>query len=148
MRKMLVPCLILLALLVAGVALMSRADLAPASMSNTLARTAQDSTLVGYYFEGSTLLLTNWQCFSDADSLVTQDLTGIEVALRVGVTSTNVPYTGNVYNAQTGYFGATITVPSITTAPSVSVQVTLTDTNSLVTFVYPLYYLLRREILD
>ena len=120
------------------VALCASADsVSPASCTTTNFRNEAQAYVSGNsYWEGTTLLLTNCVLYSGGDtSSPVQGLAGVAIQARVGLITTNTPYTGNVQVASNGTWWVSLNVPT-NTGGSLFLQVKLTDaaTNS---YIYP-----------
>lgn len=114
-------------------------DLTPATVENDLYRTAGGTSLSGFFWQGSTLRLTNWVCYADATGVTTQNLTDCRITIALGNETASTIYTGTVQVAAAGSFWADLTVP--TNAGSQYIECTLTDTGQTpnVVFTYPWY---------
>jgi len=90
------------------------------------------------FFEGTTLRI-EFQCFSDDDGVVTQDLTNVTLEFRLGTASTNVPYVPTVTNATAGQGYVDVGIPYLTNITgSLIGQLQLTGTNDGgVVYIYP-----------
>lgn len=83
------------------------------------------------YAKGMPLLLTNCVMYSSTTATTPQDLTGVQIVVKVGVPASNVTYYGTAQIATNGTWYCLITVPTNWDNPSL--QVSLTNT-----YTYPL----------
>jgi hypothetical protein len=83
------------------------------------------------YARGMPLLLTNCVMYSSTTATTPQDLTGVQIVVKVGVPTSNVTYYGTAQIATNGTWYCLITVPTNWDNPSL--QVSLTNT-----YTYPL----------
>lgn len=83
------------------------------------------------YARGMPLLLTNCVMYSSTTATTPQDLTGVQIVVKVGVPTSNVTYYGTAQIETNGTWYCLITVPTNWDNPSL--QVSLTNT-----YTYPL----------
>jgi hypothetical protein len=83
------------------------------------------------YARGMPLLLTNCVMYSSTAATTPQDLTGVQIVVKVGIPATNVTYYGTAQVATNGTWYCLITVPTNWDNPSL--QISLTNT-----YTYPL----------
>lgn len=139
MKKLILAAIVAMA--VSGLFPARAADaVQPASCTITNFRSETESYISGqYYFEGTTLLLTNCVMYSGTSTSSTpQGLSGVTIAVDVGTTTTNLSYAGTAISTNLGTWWASVTVPS--NLPTVYVQVKITD-ESTNTFIYPWKYM-------
>jgi len=99
-----------------------------------------------YYYQGTTLVLTNCVMYSGTSTnSARQGLTAVTIEVRVGATTTNVPYTGTAIVATNGTWWCNITVPTFVSTPYLQVKVTDASTN---TYIYPWKIIHTLEALD
>ena len=117
----------------------------PATASKALARSPTLDAIPGAFYKGTTLLLTNMQCFSDAAGVVTQGLTGVAVYVTAGPVGAVTQYTGTVNNATAGLWWCSITAP--TNTGDLFLQVKLIDASTN-TFIYPWINFWTKDVLQ
>jgi len=83
------------------------------------------------YARGMPLLLTNCVMYSSTTATTLQDLTGVQIVVKVGIPTTNVTYYGTAQVATNGTWYCLITMPTNWDNPSL--QISLTNT-----YTYPL----------
>jgi hypothetical protein len=83
------------------------------------------------YARGMPLLLTNCAAYSSTNAATPQDLTGVQIVVKIGLPSSNVTYYGTAQVATNGTWYCLITVPTNWDNPSL--QISLTNT-----YTYPL----------
>ena len=129
------------ALIVGGIAFAADVESESTSVSFIRGTATQFATP---YFEGTTLRVY-FQCFSDTEGIVTQDLTSVTSEVRVGSTATNVPYTPTITNATAGQGYVDIDIPYLTNVTgTLRLQYRLDGTNDGgTTYIYPLSDLTR-----
>lgn len=87
-----------------------------------------------YYFEGTTLLLTNCHMYASTGTNTVQGLSGVTITVDVGTTTTNLSYTGHAISTNLGTWWVSFPVPA--GLPTVYVQTKVTDANTN-TYIYP-----------
>lgn len=104
----------------------------PQTVSITNMRNEAESYVSGAeYARGMPLLLTNCVMYSGTNTLTPQDLTDVQIVVKVGVPTNSVTYYGTAQVATNGTWYCLITVPTNIENPSL--QVSLTNV-----FTYPL----------
>ena len=112
--------------------------LEPTTIQGDLYRTPSAEALPGTFYRGTSVRMTNFQAWADAEGVAIQDLTGIDVIVRIGGDVQSQAVTGTVYNATGGLFTATFTIATNATTEQ-GIEVELIDTNTVpnVSFIYP-----------
>lgn len=106
------------------------ASTALTSIRGEVARTVN----VGACYRGTTFVLTNCILYSDTTGVTTQGLDGVTVQVAIGTNGVcTLTNTATVTSAANGKWTTSFTVPS---APSVSLEVKITDANTN-SYVYP-----------
>lgn len=132
------------AIILAAIALASFAwsALTPDTFTLTWTRTENSAyaDTNNIYMTGVTYRMTNCQAL--ISSTATQDLTGLNVSVRVGDAGTNVLYPCTVYAGTNGLFGCDFQFPPWTVGPNRGVtgqsgiELTVADTNAGVSVTY------------
>ena len=126
-------------ILAVGLACAVRAQLQPPTITLTWISTNATIALTNLTLlasPNSTYTVTNQVLYSQS---VTQDLTGVFPALRVGSLSTNLSFTGTVVSAANGIFVSTIYVPTASARSELlqTAYFQLQMTNVTVKVIYP-----------
>lgn len=107
----------------------------PASCCITNIRDEAESYISGlYYFEGTTLVLTNCHMYASTTTSTVQRLSGVTIKVDVGTTTTNIQYTGHAISTNLGTWWVSFPVP--VGLPTVFLQTKVTDVNTN-TYIYP-----------
>jgi len=107
-------------------------DPAQCTITNIRSDTANSFVPGGDFYKSATLLWTNCICYTSSTGTI-QDLTDITLELRLGSTSTNVPYVPTVMDEASGTWWVSMTTP---TNANPRVQLKLTHTNGTI-YIYP-----------
>jgi hypothetical protein len=87
------------------------------------------------FFAGTTLRLTNCVAYAGTSTNSSkQGLTNVDLEIRIGSTTTNAPYVGNVASATNGTWWCDISLP--TNMSTVYFQLKLTDSTTNI-YIYP-----------
>jgi uncharacterized protein (TIGR03437 family) len=113
-------------------------DVAPATLSITNVRDEAQAYVPNgstYYFEGTTLRLTNCTMYAGTSTNSSaQGLDSVTIDIDVGTTSTNVNYSGTAQVASNGTYYCDITVPENLATAYIQVKITDASTN---VYIYP-----------
>lgn len=128
----------IVAIALCGVAMLALAvdSVKPANVAfNSLRDEAQGYISGVYYYEGSSLLLSNCVIYSGTTTnTAKQGLSGVTIAVDVGTTTTNWTYAGTVISAAQGKWKSTIVVPTGLSQTYIQLKITDSHTNS---YIYP-----------
>ena len=112
-------------------------EVAPANVTfNWLRQEGVGQISSEQYYEGTTLRLTNCVLYAGTTTnSARQGLTDVTMELRIGNTTTNVPYTPTAETATNGTWHCAITVP--TNITPCYLQIKLTDAVGTNVYIYP-----------